>query len=329
MKSVGLDRISSVGEQGYFLPRRLAHVNLYVGNLDKTMDFYTNTLGFQEVYRTPLHGGGFVSNGNTHHDIGFIDANGPFKEKIKKEIRAGELYHLGFELESERALVDGYERATADGVKFVRTADHDIAHSVYGEDADGITYELYADVIKDWRTHRTGIVTKPKPNWAPGSTPVVEEPLYHTDVEYARIEHAIFHPLRTTHAVLAVTDLATSVSYYTDVIGLELDPLSAGKNYAILLGNLGTPALVLHQACEGLTAGYKHVCVEVASLQELGESVTKAREAGLSLVSDVFHAGRRAVIVADPDGNQVCFYADDGSDRSITEVDDDLAFRIL
>ena len=56
---------------GYFQPRRLAHVNLYVADLERSMDFYTRVIGIEEVYRTPLGGGGFVSNGNTHHDVGF------------------------------------------------------------------------------------------------------------------------------------------------------------------------------------------------------------------------------------------------------------------
>ena len=32
-------------------------------------------------------------------------------------------------------------------------------------DADGNQYEVYADVIREWRQARHGVVTKPKPNW--------------------------------------------------------------------------------------------------------------------------------------------------------------------
>ena len=30
-----------------------------------------------------------------------------------------------------------------------------------------MVYELYADVVKDWRNQRSGIVTKAKPDWKP------------------------------------------------------------------------------------------------------------------------------------------------------------------
>jgi catechol-2,3-dioxygenase len=44
-------------------PRRLAHANLFVSNLETSMRFYNKVAGFEEVCRLTT-GAGFLSNGN-------------------------------------------------------------------------------------------------------------------------------------------------------------------------------------------------------------------------------------------------------------------------
>ena len=312
---------------GYFQARRLAHVNLYVADLDRSMDFYTRVIGIEEVYRTPLGGGGFVSNGNTHHDVGFTEAYGPLGKP--RGAKPGQLSHLAFELESERALVDSYERAVKGGVQFLRTLDHDIAHSAYGRDPDGVVVELYADVVKDWRNQRTGIVTKPKPAWSPGSTPVVEQSCYHVNPEIRRVPQALFHPLRTTHAVIVAEDLPKAVEHYTKVVGLTIDPASANKPFATLLGSCGTRSLVIHAAGGMREAGYHHVAMMVKDIDDLETSLTKARAAGMRIEADVLHCGRRSVVVRDPYQTLVRLYADQRAEPSAAEVNPDLALFVL
>jgi catechol 2,3-dioxygenase len=186
-----MSAIESTSEEigKFFQPRRLGHVNLVVSDVDRSMDFYMNVVGLDEAYRRPQVKAGFLSNGNTHHDIGMVQSDGPLGHG-----RPAGLNHIAFELETEVDLVDGYERAIAAGVTFERTADHDIAHAVYGADADGNEYEVYADVIHAWRDARHGTVTKAKPNWTPGSTPPHAERNYHADPEIVRLDDAIFHP---------------------------------------------------------------------------------------------------------------------------------------
>jgi catechol 2,3-dioxygenase len=300
---------------------------MYVADIDRSMDFYTRVLGIEEVYRTPLGGGGFVSNGNTHHDVGFTDAFGPLGKP--RGAKPGQLSHIALELETEQELVEGYDRAVRDGVKFLRTVDHDIAHSAYGRDPDGLVHELYADVVKDWRNQRSGIVTKPKPDWKPGSTPPVGEVCYHVDPEIRRVPEAIFHPLRTTHAVIVVADMDKALEHYTKIVGLTLDPACVGKPFTVLKGTCNERSLILHSAGGVRQPGYHHVALQVATLDELGESVSKARRAGVRVEADVFHCGRRAVIVRDPDDCRVRLYADQTSEPAIADVDPDLALFIL
>lgn len=213
----------------YFRPRRLGHVNLIVSDTNSSMEFYNHVAGLEEAYRVPAIGGGFLSNGNTHHDIGMVQSSGPSGRG-----RSPGLNHLAFELEMEVDLVDGYERSLADGHPFERTLDHDIAHSVYCADPDSVSCEIYADVVKEWRTARRGEVSKPKPVWWPGKTPPVIERRYHDNPTLSRVDHAIFHPVRTKHATLVVSDLDESLFFYTNRVGLDV--LVSGRGYAILGG---------------------------------------------------------------------------------------------
>ena len=75
------------------------------------MDFYINVVGLDEAYRRPQVQAGFLSNGNTHHDIGMVQSDGPLGHG-----RSVGLNHIAFELETEVDLVNGYERAIAAGI---------------------------------------------------------------------------------------------------------------------------------------------------------------------------------------------------------------------
>ena len=292
----------------YFRPRRLGHVNLIVDDTNASMDFYTRVVGFEEVYRVPAIGGGFLSNGNTHHDVGMVQSSGPSGRGRKPGLN-----HLAFELETEVDLVRGYDRSIADSLEFERTLDHDIAHSAYCADPDGVSCELYADVVKEWRTARTGEVTKPKPVWWPGKTDPVPEKNYHVDPEIRRVADAVFHPLRTKHATLVVSDLDQSLQFYTTRIGL--DALVRGQGYAILGGSCGEMNITLVQAGEGQQACYHHVGFEVASVEELQESLKKWTAQGGAVVRTVDHPLRFAAFIEDVDGLLLQFFFDRETDR--------------
>lgn len=311
----------------YFAARRVGHVNCYVGDLDASMEFYKTVLGIEEVYRTPASGGGFLSNGNTHHDVGFIDANGQVARA--RGVKPGQLNHFGFELNTEVELVESYRRALAAGERFLRTMDHDIAHSVYNQDPDGNIYELYADVVKDWRNQRTGTVTKPKPDWAPGDTEPVGEPCYHVDPEIRRNPDAVFHPLRTTHVTLVVRDLDAAIAHYAKIVGLKVMSRGADGLIAVLAGQTGEACLTLIQEGVSRPAGYHHVGLKLASLGDLAESVERARSAGIPIEVDIHDTHRRAVLLRDPDGFLVQLYGDDESGPNPDEITADFALYLL
>lgn len=312
---------------GYFEARRVAHVNFYVGDLDRSMDFYTRTLGIEEVYRTPLSGGGFVSNGNTHHDVGFIDAGGALARS--RGARPGTLNHFAFELDSETALVESYRRAVGAGHAFLMTMDHDIAHSVYNKDPDGNVYELYADVVADWRDRRTGVVTKPKPAWKPGDTKPVAERRWHAEPEIRRVEAAVFHPERTTHVALVVTDLEVAIDHYVAMAGLRVVSRGADDGFAVMAGTSQEPCLTLVGPTAARSAGFHHVGMRVGAVEDLDRSVTDARAAGIRIEVDIRESTRRAVLIRDPDGMLIQLYADIGEGPDPDRVNSEFALYLF
>ena len=89
-------------------PRRVGHINLYVRDWLESLKFYSTACGLEEVFReTPIKAG-FLSSGNTHHDIGFLEARpGPRIGRdgfvqTKDGIGARpEFNHFGIEMENE------------------------------------------------------------------------------------------------------------------------------------------------------------------------------------------------------------------------------------
>lgn len=308
----------------FFAARRLGHVNLYVGDVDRSYRFYKDVVGLNESYVQPLNKAAFMTNNNTHHDVGLIDVRARI---ARSEVPA--LNHLGFEIETEVDLVAGYDRATADGMTFFMTQDHDIAHSVYAKDPDGNLSEVYADVVKDWRAVRGGVVTKPKPKWAPGTTPPNPERNYHPSPVLDRVESAIFHPRRIVHVTLVVSDLAGALDFYTRIVGLTPLLGGAGGAFVVLGGTCGERNLVLFRAGAGRKPGLHQSGFELWSETELAQSVDKARASGLKIEFTVDHPSRRSVFLRDPDGFLLQFFVDRGLPlQAIADLPEDIAIYV-
>ena len=307
-----------------FAPRRLGHVNLYVDDVDRSYEFYKTVVGLDESYVQPLNKAAFLGNNNTHHDVAVIDVHGP----LARGAGVG-LNHLAFELESEVDLVAGYEHALSAGVKYAMTLDHDIAHSLYGRDPDGNMNEVYADVIKDWRAARSGVVTKPKPKWVPGMTPPLRERNYHVDPPLSRVAGAVFQPRRIVHASLVVADMKRALDYYTTAVGLTPLLGNATSPFVVLGGTCGERSLSLFRAGNGRNPGYHHAGFEAWNEEELDASVERAKVRGLKVDVDIAHAFRRSVFITDPDGFRLQFFVDrEAPLAALAEAGEDIALYL-
>ena len=129
----------------------LGHVVFYVKDLEKSLAFYRDLLGFEQVgeFSRPFTAVA-LSAGRTHHEVLLIqvgDAPGP-----PKGHRIG-LYHIGIKvgdaLDELRAVRDELIEA---GINISGLSDHTVSQSIYLEDPDGNEVELYVDDPNvDWK----------------------------------------------------------------------------------------------------------------------------------------------------------------------------------
>lgn len=132
--------------------RELGHIVLYVADLERSLRFYRDLLGWP--VRFAPHGmpaAGF-SAGTTHHDLLLIEV-GPGAQPIPRGRRVG-MYHFGVKVgDTDDELRAVLQRLVAhpDLTQVVGATDHGITHSLYVVDPDGNEVELYIDVPGvDW-----------------------------------------------------------------------------------------------------------------------------------------------------------------------------------
>lgn len=142
--------------------RYLGHVVFYVKDLDRSLRFYRDLLGFQEVGRTFNGAAAALTGGRTHHELLLIEVGeapapppGP---------RLG-LYHIGIKigdgLDELRAAKRELERA---GVRISGMSDHTVSQSLYLHDPDGNEVELYVDAPDAvWRNDPATVLSPTKP----------------------------------------------------------------------------------------------------------------------------------------------------------------------
>ena len=294
----------------FFRARRLGHANLFVSDVERSLDFYNRVVGLEEVYRKAaaddLQGpavGGFLSNGNTHHDIA-----------VFRHPSAPALNHLAFELECEADLIEGYRTATDAGVQF-RVSDHDITRSLYARDPDGNGIEIYSDSTREWRKIRgdgrtVRYAEAPRtPGDPPRFTPA-DARNYHRDPELRRVDAAVFHPKRITHAVLGVADKEASLEFYGSVLGLRIVRGGPTDTCVVLSGATNGEHVILLSAPSPGETGLRRVGFEIWSDADLEESRCRLQEAGLTPEEEFTSDLRRSLFLRDPDGFLLEFYTE-------------------
>lgn len=140
----------------------LGHVVFYVQDLERSLAFYRDLLGFREVGR--IFGGkaAALTSGRTHHELLLIEvgaAPGPPPGR-----RLG-LYHIGIKigdsLDELRAAKTELERAR---VAITGMSDHTVSQSLYLADPDGNEVELYVDADEAiWKNNPAAVLSPIKP----------------------------------------------------------------------------------------------------------------------------------------------------------------------
>jgi len=134
---------------------RLNHAVLYVRNVDESVRFYSDVLGFRPINMTPagFQGAAFMqAPGSTNdHDLGLFEV-GPGAGPSGAGRTTVGLYHLAWEVDTLLEL-ERIARALAAADALVGSSDHGSTKSLYGRDPSGLEFEIVwlipADLLDD------------------------------------------------------------------------------------------------------------------------------------------------------------------------------------
>lgn len=143
--------------------KELGHVVFFVRDLEKSVHFYRDILGFKAIEGAAMRGAAAFSTGRTHHEMLLIEV-GPNAALPTRGRRAG-LYHIGLKIgESIEELKTAKHELEEAGVTIVGLSDHTVTNSMYILDPDGNEIELYIDVQPAlWKENPALIIAPTKP----------------------------------------------------------------------------------------------------------------------------------------------------------------------
>jgi catechol 2,3-dioxygenase len=300
-----------------YRPRRIGHINLFVTDMPQSMEFYKRICGFGESGRESRVGAGFLSNGNTHHDIGLVEIQKGSALARKGEALLSEDYgkvaglnHFGWEMETEADLVDAFRRARAADFPIHRITDQGNSFSTYLFDEDGTVHQFYADKFKDWRKLYTGgeLDLHSNPPWRPGERPPSRERNYHEKPEIRRDENAPLHPLHVSHAVMMTDEFERARRFYTEIAGLTALDAAPGMDLLYLKGGASMYDIVLGAAGPGRTRGLHHAAFMLDPRDDLDEAVAKLDAMGILIIRRIDNSRKRSLFIRDPDGVLLEFF---------------------
>jgi catechol-2,3-dioxygenase len=122
---------------------RLNHAVLYVRNVERSVAFYRDLLGFSPIEEMgSIPGAAFLrAPGSTNdHDLGLFELGEQAGDSQAGRSTVG-LYHLAWEVDTLEDLEQLAGTLAAAG-SLVGASDHSTTKSLYGEDPDGIEFEI-------------------------------------------------------------------------------------------------------------------------------------------------------------------------------------------
>jgi catechol 2,3-dioxygenase len=141
---------------------RIGHVHLTVSDLDRSLAFYRDVLGFEVTARYGPDAV-FLSAGGYHHHIGLNTWAG--RGAPRPPPGSTGLYHFAILFGDRPALAAAVRRVIDHGVPLEGASDHGVSEAIYLRDPDGNGIELYRDRPEnEWpRTPDGGIRMQTRP----------------------------------------------------------------------------------------------------------------------------------------------------------------------
>ncbi|MGO1244724.1 MAG: VOC family protein [Sphingobacterium sp.] len=142
----------------YKIPKQthIGHVHLKVSDLERSLAFYRDILGFEV---TTMYGNqaAFISAGGYHHHIGLNTWHS--KGLPPALTNSVGLYHTAIVYPTRRDLAAIYDRLRKAHYPMSGASDHGVSEALYLDDPDGNGVELYWDRPRDrWEYNPDGTV---------------------------------------------------------------------------------------------------------------------------------------------------------------------------
>ena len=120
----------------------IGHVHLKVSNIEKSLQFYRDLLGFEVMQKYGAQAV-FLSAGGYHHHIGLNTWHS--KDAGAAPIRAAGLYHLAILYPTRKDLAVAVQRLVNAAYTLTGASDHGVSQAIYLNDPDQNGVELYWD----------------------------------------------------------------------------------------------------------------------------------------------------------------------------------------
>ena len=118
--------------------RRLQHLVLWVADVERSVRFYRDVLGFEVKTRYPNAAFLKIPGTPDDHHLGLFEQPGV----TRPDERAARMYHSAWEVGEITDLVRARQRLTEVGA-LVGSSDHGVSLSLYAKDPDGLEFEVF------------------------------------------------------------------------------------------------------------------------------------------------------------------------------------------
>ena len=133
---------------------RIGHVHLKVADIERSLGFYRDVLGFELTQRFGTQAA-FLSAGGYHHHLGL----NTWESAGGSPAAAGTtgLYHVAILYPTRAELADALRRLMEAGIQLDGASDHGVSEALYLRDPDGNGVELYWDRPREeWPVDENG-----------------------------------------------------------------------------------------------------------------------------------------------------------------------------
>src|SRR5262245_65617859 len=130
--------MSAQGASGGIGLKRLQHIVLWVSDLERSVRFYRDVLGFEVKTRSARAAFMRIAGSSEDHHLGLFEQPGA----TRPDEGAVRMYHSAWEVGELTDLVRARQRLVATG-SLVGQSDHGVSLALYAKDPDGLEFEVF------------------------------------------------------------------------------------------------------------------------------------------------------------------------------------------